>query len=243
MCLEVSNHTPQVRTLHRLLALSTQIWFLSRLYPISQMPPKPRITSSNSPEYRHRLADISSRACLSDPLNVLFQRDNVGSSAQVTLENIYKSSLHRIEAKVGLGSLVVEADQFAAVACWEPPGVVCRNHDIEELEELAKERPIYAAFIRDIEAAENECLGEGQKCWQLSLMARDPLRTSKGAVRAIIEPFVERSKAERVPIWCVAGNERARDVYAYFGFEVVKVIYLGEEKVKTWCMVYNWPVE
>jgi hypothetical protein len=207
------------------------------------MPPKPRITSSNSPEYRHRLADISSRACLSDPLNVLFQRDNVGSSAQVTLENIYKSSLHRIEAKIGLGSLVVEADQFAAVACWEPPGVVRRNHDIEELEELAKERPIYAAFIRDIEAAENECLGEGQKCWQLSLMARDPLRTSKGAVRAIIEPFVERSKAERVPIWCVAGNERARDVYAYFGFEVVKVIYLGEEKVKTWCMVYNWPVE
>lgn len=174
---------------------------------------------------------------------MLFQRDKIGSSAQVTLENIYESTLLRIETKVGFGSSIVEADKFAAVACWEPPGVGRRDYSPKELKELAKERPIYAAFNRDIEAARNECLGEGQQCWQLSLMARDPLRTSKGAVRAIIEPFVKRSKEERVPIWCVAGNERARDVYAYFGFEVVKVIYSGEEKVRTWCMVYNWPIE
>jgi hypothetical protein len=62
-------------------------------------------------------------------------------------------------------------------------------------------------------------------------------------VRAIIEPLVERSKVERVPIWCVAGNDRARDVYAYFGFKVVKLIYSGEERVSTWCMVCNWPIE
>ena len=173
---------------------------------------------------------------------MLFQRDKTGSSSQVTLKNIYKSTLVRIETKVGLGSSIVEADKFAAVACWEPPGAVRRNHNDEELKELAKGRPVYAAFIRDIETAKDECLGEGQKCWQLSLMARDPLRMSKGAVRAIIEPFVERSKEEKVPIWCVAGNERARDVYAYFGFEVVKVIYSGEEKVRTWCMVCNWPI-
>lgn len=206
------------------------------------MQVKPQITSSNCPEYRHRLADVSSRACLSDPLNLLFQRDKTVSLAQVTLENVYKSTLLRIETKVGLGSLIVEADKFAAVACWEPPGTV-QYYNVEELEELRRERPIYAAFNQDIEAAKNECLGEGQKYWQLSLMARDPLRTSKGAVRAIMEPSVARSKEERVPIWCVAGNERARDVYAYFGFEVVRVIYSGEEKVRTWCMVYNWPIE
>jgi hypothetical protein len=207
------------------------------------MLPKPQITTSNSPEYRHRLADISSRACISDPLNLLFQRDKFGPSPQVALENIYKSTLFRIETKIGLGSSIVEADNFAAVACWEPPGSVRRSHTVEELRELAKERPIYAAFVRDIEAAKDKCLGEGQKCWQLTLMARDPLRTSKGAVRAIIEPFVERAKRDRMPIWCVAGNERARDVYAYFGFEVVQVVYSGEEKVGTWCMVCNWPIE
>lgn len=74
-------------------------------------------------------------------------------------------------------------------------------------------------------------------------MARDPLKTSKGAVRAIIEPFVRRAREERVPVWCVAGNEKARDVYAYFGFEVVRVVYSGEEKVRTWCMICNWPVQ
>src|SRR5450756_1867832 len=209
-------------------------------------PPKPQITSSNSPEYRHRLADISSRACFSDPFNVLLQRENKNDpSAQVTLSNIYNSTLQRIETKARHGSLIVEADSFAAVACWEPPppGAVHRNHSVEELKELEKERPIYAAFIRDVEAAKDECLGAGQRCWQLSLMARDPLRRSKGAVRAIIEPFIERAREEGLPVWCVAGNERARDVYAYFGFQVVKVVYSGEEKVRTWCMVCNWPIE
>jgi hypothetical protein len=198
---------------------------------------QPQTTSSNSAEYRHRLADISSRACLSDPLNVLFQRDRKGTSDQVTLEGIYESTLIRVEEKVGNGSLIIEADGFAAVACWEPPGKVRRSHTDEEIKELAKERPIYAAFNQDIDAAKMEFLGEGKQYWQLSLMARDPSRSSKGAVRAIIEPFVESAKKEKVPIWCVAGNERARDVYAYFGFEVVRVIYSGEEKVMTWCMV------
>jgi hypothetical protein len=174
---------------------------------------------------------------------MLFQREKTGSSAQVTFESIYESSLLRMETKVQFGSTIVEADNFAAVACWEPPRVVHRNQSVEELEELEKERLIYADFIRNSEDEKEECLGEAQKCWQFSLMARDPLRASKGAVRAIIELFVVRSKEERVPIWCVAGNERARDVYAYFGFQVVKVVYSGEDKVRTWCMVYNWPIE
>ena len=174
---------------------------------------------------------------------MLFQREKTGYSAQVTLGNIYESSLLRIENKVRLGSTIVEADNFAAVACWEPPRAVHSNNLVEELKELEMERPIYVGFIRDIEAAKEACLGEAQKCSQFSLMARDPLRASKGAVRAIIESFVARSKEERVPIWCVAGNERARDVYAYFGFQVVKVVYSGEDKLRTWCMVYNCPIE
>ncbi|KAH7310964.1 hypothetical protein BKA65DRAFT_518371 [Rhexocercosporidium sp. MPI-PUGE-AT-0058] len=203
---------------------------------------KSRITSSNTLEYRHKLADISSRATFSDPLNSLFQTERIGPLSQVKVEDLYEATLIRIETKVGLGSQIVEADEFSAVACWEPPGAVHQNHSDEELEELARTRPVYSGFIRDIEAARLECLGE-RNCWQLSLMARDPLRTSKGAVRAIIEPYVERAKKEKVPIWCVAGNERARDVYSYFGFEVVKVIHSGLEKVRTWCMVCNWPLE
>ncbi|PVH86397.1 hypothetical protein DL98DRAFT_510996 [Cadophora sp. DSE1049] len=147
-----------------------------------QQPSRPRITSSNSPEYRHKLADISSRATFSDSLNSLFQTERVGPVSQVKLQDLYDATLFRIETKVQLGSQIVEADNFAAVACWEPPGAVHPNHSAEELRELALKRPVYSGFIRDIEAARTECLGE-QKCWQLSLMARDPLRTSKGACR------------------------------------------------------------
>ena len=212
------------------------------LQPDSENPSKPQITSSNTPEYRHRLAEISARACLSDALNTLFQGEKIGSASQVTVETLYISTLIRIETKVALDSLIVEADNFAAVVCWEPPGAL-RNHDVTELEEIAKARPIYVSFLRDIQVARIECLGAEQKCWQFTLMARDPLRTSKGAVRAVMEPFLQRAKEERLPVWCVAGNERARNVYAYFGFRVVKVVYSGEEKVRTWCMVCNWPVE
>ncbi|KAE8444359.1 hypothetical protein EG329_000669 [Mollisiaceae sp. DMI_Dod_QoI] len=214
------------------------------LQPSSQTPPTPQITSSTSPSYQHRLADISSRACLSDPLNILFQRDHhPNSSALPTLSTIYTSTLSRITTKISLGSTIIEADNFAAVACWEPPSSIRPPYTSTQLLELAQTRPIYAIFNREMEEARKECLGEGQKCWQLSLMARDPERTSKGAVRAVIEPLVQRAREEEVPVWCVAGNERARDVYAFFGFRVVRVICLGEEGVRCWCMVCNWPVE
>ena len=61
---------------------------------------------------------------------------------------------------------------------------------------------------------------------------------------------MKRAKEEQVPIWLIAGNARARDVYAYFGFRTVRVILSyprerkeGDEAVSTWCMVCNWPVE
>jgi hypothetical protein len=151
----------------------------------------------------------------------------------------------RIEAKVRLGSSIVEADDFAAVACWEPPSAVLPDYTEKQLDEMAEKRPIYAQFNRDFQAARLECMGEGQKHWRLSLMARDPERISKGVVRAIIQPYVARAKSEGVPIWLVAGNQRARDVYAYFGFRVVRLIWSRQDNlaVPTWCMVCNWPPE
>jgi ribosomal protein S18 acetylase RimI-like enzyme len=81
-------------------------------------------------------------------------------------------------------------------------------------------------------------------------MARDPERKDKGAVRAVIEPFIVRAKEERMPIWLSAANTRARDVYAHFGFRVIEVFEMYPksratevEGIKTWCMVANWPPE
>ncbi|KIW98808.1 uncharacterized protein Z519_00471 [Cladophialophora bantiana CBS 173.52] len=210
----------------------------------------PRITASNSPEYRHRLAEITSRATLSDPLNIVFQQEKTGRATTVTPDLLYVGAKRRIETKVAAGATVVEAANFAAVACWEPPSSNQPPFTEAQFAEMARERPVFAQFARDIQEAKLACLGAHQPYWTLSLMARDPERKDKGAVRAVIEPYVKRAKQEKLPLWLVAGNPRARDVYAYFGFRVVKVIWSyprerndGDEGVSTWCMVCNWPVE
>jgi hypothetical protein len=111
---------------------------------------RPRVTASNSSEYCHRLAEITARAVLSDPFNILLQQEKAGASTPTSLELLYHAALGRIETKIGLGSSVVEADGFAAVACWEPPSATRQNYTETLLDELAKERPIYARFIRDL---------------------------------------------------------------------------------------------
>ncbi|CZS91526.1 uncharacterized protein RCO7_07049 [Rhynchosporium graminicola] len=208
--------------------------------------PLPPISFSIDPSYRHKLADISSRATLSDPLNILFQSEILGPSSKILeASDIYTSTLIRVHTKVALGSFIVEADDFAAVACWEPPASVQPAHTESELTELGTQRPVFAAFLRSIELARTECLGE-VKFWQLSLMARDPERVSKGAVRGLLEWGLGKARREGYPVWCVAGNERARDVYAWLGFRVVSVVRSGgevEKGVQSWCMVCNWPVE
>lgn len=218
----------------------------------------PSTTTSTSEEYRHRLADIYSRASVEDPLIVMFEQDKDASITRVdvTAALVRKACEARIERKVKLGSLIVEAGDFAAVACWEPPAATPPLATEPELEAIAAQRPAFAQFSRDLQRARVEVLGPEQKYWSLSLMARDPEKGDRGVVRAVIEPFVKRAKEEdRVPLWLTAANTRARDVYAYFGFRVVRCIESfprggriqeqeGERgSVPSWVMVCNWPPE
>ncbi|KAK5026138.1 hypothetical protein LTS07_007663 [Exophiala sideris] len=212
------------------------------------------ITSSQSEEYQHRLADVSSRATVSDALNILFQQDKTGDAVPITADLLYKAVQGRIQVKVKAGASIVEAAGFAALVCWEPPEATAKQswHSEEEIDEIATTRPVFAQFLRDMQDCKIRTLGKEQKYWNMSLMARDPLRKDKGAVRAVIEPYVARARKEGVPIWLVAANERARDVYQYFGFRVVGIVWSypkgrvdgdGQKGVPTWCMVCNWPVE
>jgi hypothetical protein len=214
----------------------------------------PPITTSQSAEYRDRLAEITSRATIENALNVTFEQERTGRSVQVTPAHIYASAKIRVNTMVESGGFVVEAGNFAAVALWQSPSAPHAYLSEEQLHTIADEgRPIFAQFVREIQEAQRVCFGSDHPppMWWLSLMARDPARNrEKGAVRAVIEPFVQQARQEKVPVWLIAGTERARDVYAYFGFRVVKVItsYVpGEEErsegVKSWCMVCNWPVE
>lgn len=215
-------------------------------------------TIGTSPEYQHRIAEISARAVLHDPLNILFQREKTGMAVPVTTSQLYEACITRTKTKVAAGSFIAEAAGFAAVACWEPPESIGPDRTEETIEDISRERPIFAKFLKEYEETRREVFEGSRKFWVLSLMARDPDRADKGAVRAVIEPFVARARRNGVPLWLVAGNERARDVYGYFGFRVVKVMRnvptvgmkeegaLSEkdmEGVRSWCMVANWPPE
>lgn len=215
-------------------------------------------TTSTSPEYQHRIAEISARAVLHDPLNILFQREKTGMAVPVTTSQLYEGCIARTKTKVAAGAFIVEAAGFAAVACWEPPESIGDDRTEETLEELSSQKPIFAKFLREYEETRREVFGDTRKFWVLSLMARDPERADKGAVRAVIEPFVARARRDGVPLWLVAGNERAKDVYGYFGFRVVKVLRSvptdrmkaegglsekDQQGVRSWCMVANWPTE
>ncbi|KIW72452.1 hypothetical protein PV04_00643 [Phialophora macrospora] len=256
-------------------ALNTMSTSTSTFTPTSTSMPAPTSTStaisftlSQSPEYSHRLAEIVSRATVTDPLDIIFQQEKTGPSTPVTPALLYLGAKRRVDAKIAAGAFVVEACNFAAVACWEPPASNPAPLSEEQLREVERETPVFGRFLRHVQAAETACFGAAaatsppspfhQPHWKLSLMARDPLRKDKGAVRAVIEPFVARAKAERLPLWLVAANARARDVYAYFGFRVVSVVWSypygrdgdvrsdrdgGIDGIPSWCMVCNWPVE
>ncbi|KEF62205.1 uncharacterized protein A1O9_00177 [Exophiala aquamarina CBS 119918] len=218
--------------------------------PAGSQASLPPTTISTTEEYRYRLADIYSRASVSDALIALFEHDKDPTLTCVTTGLVHKACEKRIERKVALGSLIVEAANFAAVACWEPPAATPPMLSEGELLEIEKERPAFAQFTREIQGARSEVLGPEQKYWCLSLMARDPDRKDKGAVRAVIEPFVARARSEGVPLWLIAGNLRARDVYAYFGFRVVRYLESFPKErtpavqgVPSWVMVCNWPAE
>ncbi|POS76278.1 hypothetical protein DHEL01_v205332 [Diaporthe helianthi] len=214
-------------------------------------------TIGTSPEYQHRISEISARATIHDPLNILFQWEKTGPTTPFTVDQQYEASIKRVRSKVAAGAFIVESAGFAAVACWQPPGSTAPDRTEEELEEISRDRPIFAKFLKEEEEARRELFGESRQYWNSSLMARDPERVDKGAVRAVLEPFVAEARRKGEPLWLVAGNERARDVYGYFGFRVVKVLVsyptdrmrveggLSEKDmvgVQTWCMAANWPV-
>jgi hypothetical protein len=169
-----------------------------------------------------------------------------------------------MQGKISLGGFVAESDNFAAVACWEPPEVseadadeIWGDMDVATRVPDAERRPIFMNFLKQVAETKRKTFPRGQRYWHLTLMARDPDRRDKGSVRAVMEPFLQRARQEGLPIWLEAGNERARDVYAWVGgFKVASVVWhgIGEfdgrgrrkeggDGVATYLMVANWPVE
>ncbi|KAI0853878.1 hypothetical protein F5Y00DRAFT_269238 [Daldinia vernicosa] len=227
---------------------------------IVQEPSKPavlpEVTTGTSERYIQGLASAVSRASATDPLTVMFQGEKLppGQTTKdvdlATMQRIvYDSAITRLTAKIAAGGFVVEAGGFAAVACWEP-GRAGDPHRMDvSTAAVSGKRPLFKAFVDRVTElmrvhlypiAERVSAG---RYWKLSLMARDPaVEYVPGAVRAVLVPFMERFTSDQneggaMPVWLEAGNERARDIYAHFGFREVGEIITGG--VKTWGMIYT----
>jgi len=207
------------------------------------------LTTGTSPEYIAKMTVLASRAFVTDGFPVIVLRERYGLT-RVTREDLARHYGDRISAKVEAGATIFEAGNWAAAALWQPP--IERSSPVEAESQPEQTSPTLADFLFRSDSAREKHLGKDRPYYYLSLMGRAPGRTEKGAVRAVLEPYISRAKSEGVPIWLEAGTERGRDVYSYFGFETVDMIVSGKgsynidgipveggEGVPTWLMMLD----
>lgn len=216
----------------------------------------PPVTVGSSEHYIERLARANSRASASTPLSILFQSEKlkppetIESIGQEGLRQIlYDSSIARLTTKMSNGAFITEAGDFAAAACWELEDIHEGPRQDMNPDFVRTTRPIFTEFVENVETVKKAQLlpiaasmSQG-RFWHLAMMARDPgVPYVKGAVRAILVPFMEKFTSEHqeggpIPIWLEAGTEQAKSVYAHYGFREVGAWEV--RGVKTWAMIYT----
>ncbi|KAL4947110.1 hypothetical protein BDW69DRAFT_190496 [Aspergillus filifer] len=203
----------------------------------------PPAITVEGPEYAKRVAEVISAAFSTSSFTAYLLRkpgltwptDNI--PADVVGPHFRKN----VTTRVGLGVELVEAGDFAAVAVWFPPGVSISTDGIADAKILD--------YLDSLVSIRKEHL-QGRKHWYLNLIWRHPQRTEPGgsfvvqvvqlpskitscdltgtgAVRAVIEPYMEKAREQGVPLWLEAINDHARDVYQRFGSRIVAEVHVG----------------
>jgi hypothetical protein len=76
--------------------------------------------------------------------------------------------------------------------------------------------------------------------YHLSFLARVPGREDvKGAIRAVMLPFLAKAREEGVPVWLEATYPHAVAVYEHYGFRICEEVAIGVGKVGA----DGWPKE
>jgi len=164
-----------------------------------------------------------------------------------TYEETLKQLTTRSQQFMDIGAEVVQAGDFSAVAIWIPPNV-----DHPPPNNPDKPDPRMEALKAQYKAATEKHFKD-KPFWELMFLARDPSKQTKGAVSAIVKPFLQRAQKERIPavLFCIA--EHAKEVYHHFGFKVLETIPVGVgvvnkdnvedengEGITTYLMAYNY---
>lgn len=145
------------------------------------------------------------------------------------------------------GSLCLQAGDWSAVAVWEPP-----EFKGKPFFQTGSGGPLRNAWRARIEAAKAKYL-EGKPFWHLAFLARNPKGPAvPGATSAVVRPILEKARADGVPVWLEAVDERGVAIYTHWGFELVEHVVLGAgthgkhgwpeeggEGVSGYCMIYR----
>lgn len=145
------------------------------------------------------------------------------------------------------GSICLQAGDWSAVAIWEPP-----DFRGKPFTALGSSGPLRNAWRARVEAAKDKHL-EGRPFWHLAFLARNPnVATVEGAISSLVKPILEKAKAEGVPVWLEAVDERGVAIYTHWGFELVDHVTVGTgtvgktgwpeengEGVSGYCMIYR----
>ncbi|OCT54501.1 hypothetical protein CLCR_00919 [Cladophialophora carrionii] len=118
------------------------------------------------------------------------------------------------------GGILVQTYDFAAVALWLPPGTK-KPVPSGAVSEGAAE------YREKFDALKKKYMGD-RPYWYLNLIGRSPSGQEKGAIRGLIEPFVQKARDQNVPVWLEATNPHAKGVYAHFGFQVAEEVRIGQ---------------
>ncbi|KIX05474.1 uncharacterized protein Z518_06346 [Rhinocladiella mackenziei CBS 650.93] len=208
----------------------------------------PKMTVGTSEEYNEKTASVLSHAMLPNVIWSLFSKegiDGIGfdASDEKRLQAYHSIVKQFLVPGAESGAFIAEAGDFSACASWWPPGSHQPPKDLEDFDELERQgKTLWAAFGREIEKIKIEQIWSryGQEFWHLGLLGRDPRKPAvAGAVRAVLQPFIDQAAAEGKPIWLVTTNEHARDIYLHFGWQVVRMVtYHGHSQ---WCMILYPP--
>ena len=208
----------------------------------------PSVTVSSSSEYLEKTTAVISHAMLPSAIWRVFMSQGVHAVKPNAPDEEYLHAYQKLireflAAGAGSDAFIAEAGDFSACASWWPPGCHHPPKETAYFDDLEREgHVVRAGFDRQIEKIRIEEIWSkyGQEYWYLGLLGRDPRKPAvPGAVRAVLQPVIEKATEQGKPIWLTTTNKDTRDMYLHFGWVVVGVA--SSCGFDQWCMILYPP--
>lgn len=182
---------------------------------------------------RSRAIEVIERAFFNVPmcrykLRVSHKLDETGTP--LDFDTHFKDlTIKRINQLADAGGIILQFQDFAAVAIWFPPGVEAPAGE-------SKGTPSYIDYYSKSTAIKKKNREKlGKEYWYLNTIARDPdLKflyqgtRSSGVVAPLIKMILWQASQKNTPAVLEAISDRARDIYLHYGFEVIDTFELGQ---------------